>query len=656
VLLLDSPEPGDIFEERYQLLKILGSGSMGSVFEARQLDCDRIVAVKICPPEIAINEEMKERFLREGRSLSMLCHANIVTVYHLGVTDAGTPYLVMELLKGESLRNVINKEGALTASRSIKILQQACDALDYVHSRNIVHRDLKPENMILMQSPEADFLKIIDFGLARVMFDSCGEQLQELTQTGFLLGSINYMSPEQSLGHATDNRSDIYSLTACFYEMLTGKTPYSAESPVGVLYKHVHERVPNLESEKLKVYHPCLQDVLEKGMSKKLETRYQTASEMKADLEKTQDTLSGLPLQFPASVKAAWRPRAAVIGSGIFLAALLALTIVATEMRRQTDSTKCFNQAKANVSPISPLTRLKRIKDYLDDDSLSKKESAIPAMRQNLEDLDQIMASPGMNQPLLFVASSYKCHLQELLKKPPAEREQGLKDCLKYCRTSSGQFTSEAGQILCWLGHLYLQEGKLREAGSAARTSFDLRCRSEEGDPKLPSLYIPPLLDVSEKTQPSSGVCILLEAVYEKSGNYKEALKWSDIALKRTSADASDRWTLVCNKADFLIKLARRQQAAAILQEHADLLYESGIQNYGARAMQTYTGFNTTENSIRIIGALADWASARQEFAFARRAYRQQCQLIDQTGLCRALKAGTLRKIADIPSRKRGSQ
>ena len=220
------PEVGDFFEHRYDLLEVLGSGGVGTVFKARQTESDRLIALKVLHPHVLLAEEIKQRFLREAQALNKLSHNNIVTVYHLGLSENALPYLAMELIEEVSLRKSLVDAGRLPANRVFRIMKQLCSALCCMHESGIIHRDLKPENIMLVQKPEPDTVKIIDFGLVKV---EAGSE-QKLTTTGLLVGSLNYMSPEQCQGQKADARSDIYALAICMYEMLAGEPPFTSDN------------------------------------------------------------------------------------------------------------------------------------------------------------------------------------------------------------------------------------------------------------------------------------------------------------------------------------------------------------------------------------------------------------------------------------------
>ncbi len=276
------PKVGQLFDERFEILSALGAGGMGTVFKAIQIDVKRTVAIKILHVGLAVQDEFISRFMREAKALSLLRHENIVTVYHMGMTAGKTLYIAMELANGQNLRKILDNEGKLGAARAIKITRQCAAALLRMHESGIVHRDFKPENIILLSEPEPDFVKLIDFGLAKV---NSATSDQKLTATGDLIGSVNYMSPEQCNGQICDQRSDIYALTACFFEMLSGEAPFSADNAIGLMYKHTHEEVPVLNAKMIADFNPLMNQIISTGLAKDPDKRYQSVAEFLEDLE-----------------------------------------------------------------------------------------------------------------------------------------------------------------------------------------------------------------------------------------------------------------------------------------------------------------------------------------------------------------------------------
>ncbi len=259
-----------------EILQLLGQGGMGAVYKARQRQLDRLVAVKILPPQVGRAEAFAERFTREARSLAKLSHPGIVMVYDFGRTEAGLYYFIMEFVDGTDLRHVI-QTGQLSPAEALVVVPQICEALQYAHGEGVVHRDIKPENILLNKKGQ---VKIADFGLAKLL-DQPGT-VYTLTKAGQKMGTPHYMAPEQiERPHLVDHRADIFSLGVVFYEMLTGELPLG-RFPLPSTKVHVDVR---------------LDEVVLKTLEKEPQRRYQHASEVKIDVE----TISaGRPAAKPA--------------------------------------------------------------------------------------------------------------------------------------------------------------------------------------------------------------------------------------------------------------------------------------------------------------------------------------------------------------------
>ncbi|AKJ05776.1 serine/threonine-protein kinase [Archangium gephyra] len=241
-------EPGTVVAERFRVLRSLGKGGMGTVYEAEQLGLGRHVALKVMHPHIASAPGFSERFQREAQVLARLRHPGSVEVYDYGL-DSGLLFLAMERVSGETVDSLLMREGALPVPRAVDLAVQVLEVLEAAHAQGIVHRDLKPANLFLESSPGGERVKVLDFGLAALG----GELHARLTQEGMSVGTPGFMSPEQMRGHPTDGRSDLYSLGCVLYELLTGFPPFpvmpSAEIVVAHLYKPVppfHEVRPDL--------------------------------------------------------------------------------------------------------------------------------------------------------------------------------------------------------------------------------------------------------------------------------------------------------------------------------------------------------------------------------------------------------------------------
>ena len=267
---------GKTIANRYDLIEKTGIGGMATVYVAKDLMLNRYVAVKVLKEEYTTDEEFVKRFNTEAQSAASLTHQNIVSIYDVGNED-NIYYIVMELVRGKTLKQIITEEGKLPWKWSVNIATQIASALEIAHRHNIVHRDIKPHNIIITEDGTA---KVTDFGIAKAVSNAT------ITAFGTTVGSVHYFSPEQAKGGYTDAKSDIYSLGVVMYEMLTGKVPFDADTSVSVALKHMQEEpVPPMEvNENIP---NAVNDIILKAMQKEPMARYQTISEMIADLKQS---------------------------------------------------------------------------------------------------------------------------------------------------------------------------------------------------------------------------------------------------------------------------------------------------------------------------------------------------------------------------------
>ena len=268
-----------VLGERYEIGGVLGRGGMAEVHRGRDLRLGREVAVKVLRSDLARDPSFQVRFRREAQAAASLNHPAIVAVYDTGedrTTTGATPYIVMEYVEGETLRDVIRREGHLAPDRAMSLAADICGALDFSHRNGIVHRDVKPGNVMI--TPQGT-VKVMDFGIARAVSDSAAT----MTSTAAVIGTAQYLSPEQARGEGVDARSDVYSMGCLLYELVTGAPPFSGDSPVAVAYQHVRED-PRLPSSINPDVPAELDAILLKAMSKNPANRYQSAAEMRNDL------------------------------------------------------------------------------------------------------------------------------------------------------------------------------------------------------------------------------------------------------------------------------------------------------------------------------------------------------------------------------------
>ncbi len=240
---------GALLDGKYEILKLLGTGGFGSVYQAHHIGTDKIVALKILHPNMAFDADALNRFQREARIISTLRHDNILEVYAFGSTSDGIFYMSTEFVDGRSLAEILAEHGPFSSKEALPILEQICKGMQYAHDNNVLHRDLKPANVIIVtdKTTGAMTAKIVDFGLARLTGDRAG---QVLTQTGEVIGDPNYMSPEQCQGRPLDARSDIYSFGCLMYAVFTGRPPFLSDTPVASLFKQISEQPKPFAAER----------------------------------------------------------------------------------------------------------------------------------------------------------------------------------------------------------------------------------------------------------------------------------------------------------------------------------------------------------------------------------------------------------------------
>jgi serine/threonine-protein kinase len=279
----DDPWIGRVIDARYRVLERIGQGGMGAVYKVEHQRMGKIAAMKVLHRELASDKEVVRRFRQEAQAVSRLTHPNTVQVFDFGMSGRAL-YLVMEYVGGTDLGSVIKRDGAMSFEKAAPMFHQICSALSEAHSLGIVHRDLKPENILVTRTrTDADFVKVLDFGLAKVV---AREEAAEVTDRGAIVGTPYYMSPEQIRGETVDLRSDIYSLGGLMYRVVTGEPPFRAQSPVGVLTKHLTaELVPPSERSPELDIDTRVDKLIMRAMKKEPRERYTSTDELRSAIE-----------------------------------------------------------------------------------------------------------------------------------------------------------------------------------------------------------------------------------------------------------------------------------------------------------------------------------------------------------------------------------
>jgi serine/threonine protein kinase len=346
---------GTLIDGKYEVLRKLGIGGMGTVYAAVQLQFDRKVALKLLNTTLLQEPDGLARFEREAKIINAARHRNIVSFYGYGVW-AQAPYMVMELIEGTSVDKLVRKEGKLDPVRAMKIIRQVFEALGSAHASGVIHRDMKPSNIMLVTDSDGnEVVKLIDFGLAKLM-PGYGAEGQKLTETGYALGTCQYMPPEQALGAAADERADIYSTGCILYEMLTGVPPFSADDSVALMFKHIND-IPAPLSKFVIAGAPveALSTLINNCIAKNREDRYQSCANVIQDVDAILNAHFGevIPLaqsQLPAPRKQA-RSRLSISPTVLLVLCLAAVgsLYAVFSFERQEDEKLDWSYRTANV-------------------------------------------------------------------------------------------------------------------------------------------------------------------------------------------------------------------------------------------------------------------------------------------------------------------
>lgn len=502
---------------------------MGTVYRVKELGLERELALKLLQPGLISDDNHRARFHREGKVLSELDHCNLLRVFRFGIWQGLYPYIVMEYLQGSSLRSVLDSQGCLPWQRVIGISTQVCQSMTASHNAGIVHRDLKPDNIMLLPEPCTDFVKILDFGLARVVADS-SKLSQHLTQTGALVGSVFYMSPEQCTGKKADHRSDIYALGCILFEMITGDPPFSADNPIGLMHKHTTEPIPPLSAP----LPDGLEKIVRKAMEKNMDKRYQSMLELEEDLRLISENRGAEIIGIEATDPKAGPKLLPILFAGL---SIIVVTIVAISSNNsstyKSPTTAASHQRTRNSLLIDSGATL-RFAFRATDATLQKSdEEAIKDLLELLnKELDAISRiSPNNRQLNLQAHLTRSWTARRLSYRSPDIRWTTIAcdECqksLKYAMVGNKPLRPAAA-IYMALGEIALEMGDGKTAEDNFKRALDVVSNTMHSEAFTLDNRLPGTEPVGYRVY----VKLMLGRCMVQTGRYAEAEKWLHAAI-----------------------------------------------------------------------------------------------------------------------------
>lgn len=545
---------GTIVDNRYALVKELGAGGMGTVYFARELELDRMVALKILHATLQGDEVNRRRFAREGKALASLSHAHILQLYRFGSWQGQWLYIAMEFIEGHSLREELSDGTQMPVDRCTKIAKQICDAMEVAHKRGIVHRDISPGNVMLLSGSD-DFVKVIDFGLSMFTSRDTASELK-LTNTGMLIGSLYYMSPEQCNGARADHRSDIYSVGCVLYQMVAGCTPFDASNPIALMRQHTSEAPRPLSTLRTEPLPAGLENVISRAMAKQPEDRYQSMSDFNRDLELVVCGNGAVIESVLSDKRSSRRGGSPGITRGVIIAAvaiclLFALVPAIHKYRNDGDP---FSDRKADAATLRRLRREDTMNTWTD---AQRRDYYLSWIANYARESDSTLDSVNAYRRLSYAVE----------RAAPLQARQYRETALRMCQRLLESSTAR-------------REGTVTD--SVAQEL--VRILTDIGDP---AVFIRTLrtcvanMESGGETGVVQALCTLrseLGTALVKSGNYSEALQsYEEVLLStdRCSVIAMDRLnTMVC-VCDCLWKLNRKSQARKQLIAASEFAFRS---------------------------------------------------------------------------------
>ncbi len=471
------PMVGVVLPKKYRIVGLLGRGAMSVVYRGVHEPTGQTVAIKLLKSHLVSDTVSARRFQMEAQTVGQLQHPNIVDVLHHGVTEQGVPYLIMELVAGDSLADMLRIENSISSNRTIRIFAQAASALAYAHDRGVIHRDIKPSNIVVCNTAdERDVVKIVDFGIAKMQ--GYGITSQNLTATGEVVGTPMYMSPEQTMGKDLDGRSDIYSLGCVMYECVTGTPPFVGQSAVDTMHKQILQDAVPVDTVRPDLYIPeRLKNVINLAMTKDVRYRYQHMRELQADLEDVNKGTMVNAVVPEIKDTGAWKrlvsgnmlyigiAAAVVVIVGIGIGAFMLMPKVGTSTGSGQSQSPVANAGDAN----SWQTHMNRGQDLLRQGKYEEAQSILLTASREAEAF-QPQPDARLGNTLNQLATAY--YLQDNYQDAASESERAL-DINK--KVSKGKDSAAVAESLSNLGMIKCAQGDFAGAEKMGKEGLRMR-------------------------------------------------------------------------------------------------------------------------------------------------------------------------------------
>lgn len=594
-----SISPGQIISGRYKIISSLGSGGMSVVYKASHLTLNRPVALKILNRHFIPGSSATERFQREALTVSTLDHPNIVKIFGVGKIGEA-PFMAMELLEGESLADLLKRQGRLSQEQALPIFCQLLDALKHAHEKSIVHRDLKPSNVFLCENAKA--VKLLDFGIAKLGGDT-GSGAQKLTATGEIFGTLTYMSPEQCSGAQVDYRSDLYSMGCLIYEVLDGQPPFRGDTAYSIMAQHT-----NGHAGSSAFIDESVREVILWAMEKDPSDRPQSAAELKRVL--LEPALLARKEKAPHNGRNRLLPTICVIAIGALLTCFIVLKTTHKDPVLTTKKVSAKSTTKVSIT-ASLLHAAEKANDSV---AFSTEE-----LKSSIAELDQLATSRKCSRVQKYAATFIKYLIEKRMNTSNTQLLNTLTACLPMTFTKDGKPTKETGLIQLYQARTLNSDGQGVQAFQTAQ-----KCVETLKQKPVTMEGIPDYLRLVKSNSSIRDPYMLLAEIDGRRGEYEDALKYADLAYENSISNPYWRFDATRIKLGILLKMKKNTEVENLLRSEM-----SAAERYVNLPSSSQ---HDIRHGIRSFALIGQWALEQGILPIARSAFERERDIATEIG------------------------